>query len=280
MADALSTAKHSPLRRVVRAEREEIGRIADVLRSGALAPRVVLIDDPENIEQAIACDVHVDALYATERMLEQGLPRLRGAAHDEPFRIIDAESSRRLFRGQKDARVFALARAPRPLRPRDLLKRPGDVLVLDGVRLVGNIGAVTRTAGALGAAGVILVDSGLRSITDRRLIRASRGLVFSVPVVLAGRAECVDFLSRERLQVATLSAGAAEPLDALREVTGRLALVLGSERHGVSRQLDKITQHRCAIPMTADAESLNVSVAAGIALYERHQVRDAAGRAL
>lgn len=248
-------------------------RVADVLRSRSDRPRVFVVDDRENIEQAVACGIELDGVYATRSAAAEGLALVAGVGAGTPLHLLDDAVAWSLFGRQKHSRVFALARAPRPPRLGDLTGRAGDVVVLDGVRLVGNIGAVARTACALGAAGVVLVDSGLRTVLDRRLVRASRGLVFATPVVTAGRDECVDFLRRERLSVAALSAEAAEPLDRIRGVAGRLAIVVGGERGGVSPGLDALATHRYAIPMTQEVDSLNVSVAAGIALYEHRTGR-------
>lgn len=243
-------------------------RIADVLQSRSTKPTVFVLDDPENIAQAVASGIALDSLYVTTSMIERGLPVSAGVSGDVPLYVLDDALVRELFGDQKSARVFALAHAPRPSRLHNLVGVDGDVIVLDGVRIVGNIGAITRTACALGASGLILINSGLRTTLDRRLIRASRGLMFATPVIMASHAECLDFLHQERLKVATLSADAAEPLSAIRTVDERLALVLGSERAGVSAELDGLTTHRYAIPMSPSVESLNVSVAAGIALYE------------
>lgn len=246
-----------------------VRRVADVLRARSGRPRVFLIDDTENIEQALACGIALDSLYVTGAAIDGGLPAPIGVGPDVPLHVLDETVARTLFGERRSARVFALAHAPRPPRLRDLAGAAGDVVVLDGVRIVGNIGAITRTACALGAAGVVLLDSGLRTTLDRRLVRASRGLVFATPVVLARRAECIDFIRQERLTVAALSADAAAPLSTIRRVEERLALVLGGERDGVSPDLAAVATRHYAIPMTPRAESLNVSVAAGIALYER-----------
>lgn len=242
-------------------------RIADVLRNQSSRPKIILIDDAENIEQAIASGIQLDSLYGTARSIasDQIIPHV---GDDVPRYLLDDRVASDLFGGQKHARVFALARAPRTPVVDDLRGTRGDLVVLDGVRLVGNIGAITRTACALGAAGIILLDSGLRTTLDRRLIRASRGLVFSLPIVLASRTECAEFLQHERISIATLSADAESPLRTIRSVTDRIAIVLGSERNGVSQGLNDLANHRYSIPMTPGVESLNVSVAAGIALYE------------
>lgn len=242
-------------------------RVADVLRNRSSTPRVFVIDDAENIAQAIASGIRLESVYTTRSATSDSLAQLK-IGDDAPQYVLEDRVAGELFGEQKRARVFALARAPRTPALDDLRGARGDVVVLDGVRLVGNIGAIARTACALGAAGMILLDSGLRTTRDRRLIRASRGLVFSLPIVLAERAECVRFLRREHVSIATLSPDARTPLRAIRSVADRVAIVLGSERNGVSQDLDALADRRFSIPMTPGVESLNVSVAAGIALYE------------
>ena len=90
-----------------------------------------------------------------------------------------------------------------------------------------------------------------------------------MPVVVASRADLARFARREDLSVATLSADASRPLTSIRDDTGRLAIVVGSEREGVSAELGGLSTVRYAIPMAPGVDSLNVSVAAGIALYAR-----------
>lgn len=246
-------------------------RVADVLRSRSATPRVFVIDDEENIVRAVRCGVRLDSLYVTGSMAAAPASILAAVAHAVPCRVLSESVAGNLFGAERRSRVFALAHRPPQPRLRDLSARRGDVVVLDGVRLVGNIGAITRTACALGAAGVVLVDSGLTTVLDRRLIRASRGLVFAIPVVLASRDEFCDYARRAELALATLSAQATEPLSSIRAAPGRLALVMGGERPGVSDELDALASVRYSIPMTSDVESLNVSVAAGIALYEHRR---------
>jgi TrmH family RNA methyltransferase len=267
-------ATHAPatVQRIDSARHPAARRLADVLRSRSEKPKVFVLDDLENIGQAVACGIELDSLYATESAVENGTPGFDGVDPDVPVHIVDDAVARSLFGGQKQSRIFALAHSPRSPKLSDLIETTGDIIVLDGVRLVGNIGAITRTACALGAAGIILLESGLRTTLDRRLIRASRGLVFATPVILASRRECAEFIRREQLTVAALSADAVDALSSIGAVTSRLAIVLGGERDGVSSELDALTTHRYAIPMTPNVESLNVSVATGIALYE-HRTR-------
>jgi TrmH family RNA methyltransferase len=240
-------------------------RIADVLRNRTPRPSIFVLDDLENIEQAIDCGVEIDSLYLST---SADPSTFLGITADVPHHVLDDSVTRALLGEQKRSRVFALARAPRRSSLRDLTGTTGDIIILDGVRIVGNIGAITRTACALGAAGVVLVDSGLRTVWDRRLIRASRGLVFAIPVVLTTRAQCAEFIRQGQIVLAALSADAVEPLSSIRAAPERLALAMGSEREGVSRELRALTTYRYSIPMASKVESLNVSVTAGLALFE------------
>ncbi|MCP2169251.1 TrmH family RNA methyltransferase [Goodfellowiella coeruleoviolacea] len=247
-------------------------RVKDVLRSRSAKPRTVVIDDLENIEQALRSGIRLDSLYLTEGLPPESLADAAVGCRGLPTFTLSRAVAGDLFGEEKRTRVFALAHAPRPTALADLSRRAGDIVVLDGVRLMGNIGAITRTVMALGAAGLVLLESGLRTVLDRRLIRASRGLVFSVPLVLATRGEFARYAAHGRLTLATLTAEADEPLHSIQEVPGRVAVILGSERHGVSAELDALAAHRYAIAMSPEVESLNVSVSAAIALYERSRV--------
>lgn len=244
-------------------------RVADVLRAGSAARKTFLIDDEENISQAVRNGIELLALYRTENAeMSNALRTAAQQSHAPTFRMA-AHVAKELFGSGKRTRIFALARSPRKARLEDLTGDAGDIVVLDGVRLAGNIGAIARTAHALGASGLILVDSGLSSVLDRRLVRASRGIAFALPIVLAGREETVAYLESQSIALVSLSADVACPLAGIRSMQGRLALLLGSERHGVSSELESKAERAFGIPINPDVESLNVSVAAGIALYSR-----------
>ncbi|HIY65198.1 MAG TPA: NshR/TsnR family 23S rRNA methyltransferase [Candidatus Agrococcus pullicola] len=264
---------HSDSRVVDSARHPVARRIADVLRTKSARPKVCIIDDFENIEQAVRGGVELDSLYATASAQGSMLRELHGVGSDVPRYVLDDGVAANLFGGQKRSRMFALARAPKPAGLRDLLRASGDILVLDGVRMLGNVGAITRTARAFGAAGVVVLESGLSTALDRRLIRASRGLVFTIPVVLATRERFIHFNEQERLSLAQFCADAPDSLHDIGRVRERLALVLGSERDGVSEEIGSLTTRRYAIPMEPGVESLNVSVAAGIALHARSASR-------
>ncbi|WP_424935216.1 MULTISPECIES: TrmH family RNA methyltransferase [Bacteria] len=246
-----------------------VRRVADVLRSAVSRPRTLIVDDEENIAQALASGVQLDALYAVPGVAAAEAEGLRARTPSTPLHLVADGVMRSLFKTEKRARLFALARAPRPTTWQDVAARDGDVVVLDGVRIAGNIGAIIRSARAFDAAGIVLVDSGLTTVFDRRLIRASRGLTFSIPILLATGAELAGHLRAAGIPLVGLAADGAAPLPAIAEAPERIALLMGSERTGASPELDALAERRYRVPMSEGVESLNVSVAAGIALYER-----------
>lgn len=185
--------------------------------------------------------------------------------------MLGGQVLRSLFAGEKHSRVFALARAPKQASWSDLAARQGDLLVLDGVRIAGNIGAIIRSACAFNITGIILLNSDMQTIYDRRLIRASRGLLFTIPILTATHSEFESFLASEQIPLASITSEAAAPLSEIHRVSGRLAMLMGSERNGASTALESAAAHRFAVPMMPGVESLNVSVATGLALYERQR---------
>lgn len=248
-------------------------RITDVVRRRPATPNVILIDDLENIAQAARSGVLIDSLYISEGLDPVAIDKAGPELHEVQIHTLSSAVTKKIFGDDKRSRIFALAQSPPPGELSDFSDSPGDIIVLDGVRLVGNIGAIVRTSAGLNAAAVILLDSGLRTVFDRRLIRASRGLIFTLPTVIAPRRDVIHYLHEQQIPVATLAADCTEPIEVLQRIKERIAIVLGSERRGVSEDIGRVADYRCSIAMSDDIESLNVSVSAGIALHERAQSR-------
>ncbi|MFJ4011862.1 NshR/TsnR family 23S rRNA methyltransferase [Streptomyces sp. NPDC090026] len=248
-----------------------IRRIVDVTKPSRTNIRTALVEDTEPLEQCLRAGVEFIEVYASDAApVAPGLLELCGQ-RGVPVRLVESSVVNQLFKGERKAKTFGLARVPRPARLGDLAERAGDVVVLDGVKIVGNIGAIVRTSLALGAAGIVLVDSDLTSIADRRLLRASRGYVFSLPIVLADRQEAVAFVRESGMRLMALEADGDLTVKDLGSREERLALLFGSEKGGPSDAFKEASALSVSIPMIDTTESLNVSVSVGIALHERIQ---------
>jgi 23S rRNA (guanosine2251-2'-O)-methyltransferase len=175
-------------------------------------------------------------------------------------------------------REFAYAELEDVLARAKASGRPALVVVLDGLQDPHNLGAVIRSADALGAHGVVLPRDRSVGVTPA-VARASAGAVEHVPVVR------VTNLSRalEELKAAGLWVAAADPegeqalWDA--RLDGPLAVVIGAEGAGVRPGVLKHCDLRLRIPMAGRVASLNASVSAALVLYEVASQRARAGRA-
>lgn len=137
------------------------------------------------------------------------------------------------------------------------------VVVLDGVADPGNLGTLLRTALALGWQGAYLLESCCDPYNDKAL-RAAMGATFRLPLRL-GTADELALLAKEegwQLLAADLKGVAPEAMDRRQKV----ALILGSEAHGVSQACQRMAQP-VALPMPGLMESLNVSIAGAILMY-------------
>lgn len=147
--------------------------------------------------------------------------------------------------------------------------RPGPVsrvLVLDHFELAGNIGSLIRCADAVGASGVILADCPVR-LTHPVLLKASMGAVFSVPVCRAEPHHALAWLRRHRFRVAVADPAGAVSYRSV-DYGPRTALVVGSERRGLSRSWREAADDVVAVPLLGTADSLNAGHAGAVILYE------------
>ncbi|MBK6966934.1 MAG: 23S rRNA (guanosine(2251)-2'-O)-methyltransferase RlmB [Bacteroidales bacterium] len=140
-------------------------------------------------------------------------------------------------------------------------------VILDRVTDVRNMGAIARTAACAGAHGLIIPDKGGAPI-NADAMKTSAGALSILPVHRsANLKDTIDYLKKSGLRIAAASEkGTKNYYDA--DFTGPLAIIMGSEEDGVSGEYLRRCDDVVKIPMRGTIESLNVSVAAGILLFE------------
>jgi TrmH family RNA methyltransferase len=146
---------------------------------------------------------------------------------------------------------------------------PRDIVALEDLTISGNIGAIIRTSLAFGVGAIVLLNAHPVDIYDRRLIRASRGHLFSLPVLTATTAEFIDFCKQNDIPLLVMAAHAEHLVQEITSLPGSLVIVFGSEKDGCSQSLRDAASLQVQIPTDSKVESLNVSTAAGIMLYSR-----------
>jgi 23S rRNA (guanosine2251-2'-O)-methyltransferase len=141
------------------------------------------------------------------------------------------------------------------------------IIALDGVSDVRNFGAIVRTAECLGANAIIIPEKGSARITADA-VKTSAGALHTFPVCREKSiVRAIEYLKESGLKVICAGEKSGQ-IASETQLKGPSVLILGSEDKGISRELLALADHHIKIPMTGHIGSLNVSVAAGILLYE------------
>ena len=143
------------------------------------------------------------------------------------------------------------------------------VAICADVRDPGNAGTVLRCADAAGADGVVLAGSSVDAYNPKT-VRASVGSLFHLPVAVEPSAEAAVRAARDAglTVLAADGAGELDLYDAGPVLVGRTAWLFGNEAWGLPDELAALADHRVRIPIHGRAESLNLSTAAALCLYE------------
>ena len=140
------------------------------------------------------------------------------------------------------------------------------VIVTEAIEKPGTLGTILRSADAGKAAAVIVCDRTV-DIHNPNVVRASTGTMFSVPIVEATSEEALEFLKANGFKILAATPH-AEKLHFEVDLTGRVAIALGAEQYGLTAKWMDGADLRVRIPMLGLADSLNVSAAATILVYE------------
>lgn len=145
-------------------------------------------------------------------------------------------------------------------------------LLLDGITDIRNIGGIARTALCTGVHAIIIPDKGVGALNEDAIL-TSAGALERIPVCrVSSLMKAVDELHMNGIKVYASEMTAARNIFEC-DFTGPCAIVLGSEEKGIYPALMKICDEKIKIPMKGDFESLNVSVATGMILYEAMKQR-------
>ena len=147
------------------------------------------------------------------------------------------------------------------------IKNNSFFVILDRVMDPGNLGAIIRSADALGVSALIL-SKGCVDLYNDKVLRSTMGSLFNIPII--ENCEIDEFLEKLKKEnfniICTHLKGAKSPFEI--NFSGKIALIIGNEANGVLDKYVNLSNEIVKIPMIGKAESMNVSIASSIIFYE------------
>lgn len=237
------------------------------------------------VERALRAGAPLESVLAAGRLVASTEPRhlalLAGLqAAGCPITVAPDAVLDELSEGRDLGPIFGLVRLPPPVELVDLLAgvppdSPRRPLILAAVDITdpGNVGALTRTAHAIGA--VALLSTGAAGPFHPRATRISRGSIFRLPVIQYETAAALLAALRACgvASVATAAAGGV-PLTEFDWPSGPAAVLMGNEAQGLPPEIAATVDYRVTIPMAPGVDSYSVNAAAAIVLYAARTYAD------
>jgi tRNA G18 (ribose-2'-O)-methylase SpoU len=219
------------------------------------------------VRRAVEAGHAVRSFLMAPRWLD-GLRDVLDAAGDVPCYVVSDEVAERVTGFHVHRGALASLHRKSPAAVGDVLPGASSVLVLEDIVDHTNVGAVLRSAAALGVDAVLLSPRCADPLY-RRAVKVAMGAVFAIPYArLQDWYEAVDLLRHRGLTTIALTpAPDAVPLESAVQCAGPVALLLGSEGHGLSHRWLTCADVRAKIPMAPGVDSLNIAAAAAIACY-------------
>jgi RNA methyltransferase, TrmH family len=270
----LDTAKPSRLRRVSSRQNALVKDLRRCLARGEpTEDGAIAIEGRHIIEEAIRSGLKLRAVFFSESAQSQAqvqrlLPQVGARVEvlllpDEVFASATATESPQGVAALVEPRVFTLEQL---LGGREPL-----LLCAIGVQDPGNLGTMLRSAEAFAAGGALLGE-GTVSAFNSKVVRASAGSVFRLPILAVKMSEAIGQLRGQGARVLATSSHKGTPLPEA-NLTGQLAVLIGNEGAGVPRELLEMADETVAIPHSKKVDSLNAGVAASLILYEAARQR-------
>jgi 23S rRNA (guanosine2251-2'-O)-methyltransferase len=235
-----------------------IHAVQEAIDAGQEFERIYIINDGRS-----------DAILALKQVIKE---------HKLPVHQVPVHKLNRLYRGNHQGVIAFLSIVPNvPLSELTMSAfERGEtprILVLDNVTDVRNFGAISRSAVAFGYHGIVIPYRG-SALIHADAVKASAGALMKIPVsrVMSLKA-AVQELSASGLEVIAITEKTKKTISG-QIITGPYALVLGSEEKGISADILDRCAEQFSIPITDEIDSLNVSVAAAIAMFTLRNSED------
>jgi RNA methyltransferase, TrmH family len=225
------------------------------------------IEGLREIKKAFKSGIVLHSIYfCKEMMTAEGESFLREIIQNTDFYEVNSHVFEKIAYRQNQDGIVALA-VPHYSAINDLVLSDNPfLLVIEKIEKPGNLGALLRTADAAGIEAVLVCDP-RTDIYNPNVVRSSLGCVFSKNVIQCSSEEAITFLKANNIRIYS-AALQTQTLYTSAQFNQACAVVFGSEADGLSLLWRESADEIIRIPMNGEADSLNVSVSAGIIIFE------------
>jgi len=257
----LSSAQNSQIKRLKALQAKAKKRKAE---------KAFVIEGFKEIAHAIRGGYHIETLFLKEG--EEQYPLINKIEGTETITVSSSLLEQICYR--KTSKAIAVAQAKEHgLDTFHQKSKNPFILVAEAPEKPGNIGALLRTADAMGVDCFIIIDA-KTDLYNPNVVRSSVGCLFSVPVITTSLTEAFDFFRQNKIQVYSAALTKNAKKYTAFDFTGPTAIAVGTEGEGLSPAWLAHNSTPIIIPMLGQNDSLNVSVAAGIILAEVQRQRN------
>jgi 23S rRNA (guanosine2251-2'-O)-methyltransferase len=224
--------------------------------------------------EAVKSGKEIDRILISKRtdsqIMNELFPLIR--QQEVPFQYVPEEKLNRVTRKNHQGVIAFISQISYTPVDAMLFKSFDDgkdpvIIILDQISDVRNFGAIARSAECMGAAGIVIPEKGSARI-NADAVKTSAGALMKMPVArVASLRETLNYLRNSGLKIIAISEKGEQMLYNS-NLSGPLAIIMGAEDTGISPSLLKLSDEMLSIPMTGETESLNVSAAATVVLYE------------
>ncbi len=230
-----------------------------------------VLEGVREIELAIEGGFDLEMLYICSSLLEESKLNTWGNTFQNRVASLSSSVYNKLaYRGSTEGAIAVFKTKSHALSDLKLGANPL-LLIAESPEKPGNLGALLRTAEAAGVDAVIIADP-LSDIYNPNTLRASVGAAFNIPIAIAKTNETIDFLLKNKVRI--LAATLQNSIDyAQMDCKGATAIVVGTESEGLSMAWRNAAWQNICIPMQGKIDSMNVSVAAAVLIFEAQRKR-------
>ncbi len=201
--------------------------------------------------------------YKTGSIIELILEKDEVLPFDLPCVYVTNEIINKISSLETPSNIMALCKINN-----DNVELGNKILLLDNLQDPGNLGTIIRSAVAFNVDSIVLSPDCV-DVYNPKVLRSTQGMIFHIPIIVRDLFETIDTIKKEEIPVYGTRVEFGEDVSSLKEKDKvKYALVMGNEGNGVKRELLEKCDKNLFIDMSEKVESLNVSVAASILMYE------------